>query len=125
LWNDKEKEGAKDRKELAANPKVYFEIEILNAKSIERNLNHSSRDSRREGNEKGIFPYDNAPSIATPTFERPYPTATIAGWAFELRWNEYSNLTSPKGFFRRQENFNIQALDCFSLGTGQKGKIAP
>jgi hypothetical protein len=42
-----------------------------------------------------------------------------------LRWNEYPNLTSSKGFFRRQDNFNIQALDGFSLGTGEKGKIAP
>ena len=97
----------------------------MNAKSIERNLNHISRDSRREGNEKRIFPRNNAPSIATPTFERPYPAATLADWAFELRGNEYPNLTSSKGFFRRQDNFNIQALDGFSLGTGQKAKIAP
>ena len=97
----------------------------MNAKSIERNLNHISRDSRREGNEKGIFPYNNAPSIATPTFERSYPAATMAGRAFELRWNEYPNLTSSKGFFRRQDNFNIQALDGFRLGTGEKGKVAP
>jgi hypothetical protein len=97
----------------------------LNAKSIERNLNHISGDSRREGNEKRIFPCNNAPTIATPTFEGPYPTTTLADWALELGWNEYSNATSSKGFFRRQENFNIQALDGFSLGASQKGKIAP
>ena len=45
-------------KELTSNSKGYFDVEILNAKSIERNLNHISRDSRREGNEKGILPYN-------------------------------------------------------------------
>jgi hypothetical protein len=40
------------------NLKKYFDVEILDAKSIERNLNHISRDSRREGIEKGILPYN-------------------------------------------------------------------